>query len=140
MNEYLQILKEISKFWKNGKFDNGSVLIKKYGFENVRSAIQYCRQENLIGTHLTIFPNGEFKGKMVHCGYEKIPYYPLTQTGIDIITPGWKKSFKLIKSEFLKECVKLIVPAMYGFIIYSIGPYIWVLLDLLFFKLGVKLL
>lgn len=28
MNEYLKILREISKLWKNGKFDNGSMLIK----------------------------------------------------------------------------------------------------------------
>lgn len=140
MNEYLKILREISKLWKNGKFDNGSMLIKKYGYENVRSAIQYCRQENLIGTHLTILRDGEFKGKMVQTGYEKIPYYPLTQSGIDIITPEWEKNFKLVKSEFLKECVKLIVPAMYGFIIYSIGPYIWVLLDLFFLNWGIKLL
>lgn len=32
MNEYLQILKEISQLWKNGKFDNGAVLIKKIWF------------------------------------------------------------------------------------------------------------
>lgn len=47
------------------------------------------------------------KEKWYNVVMKKIPYYPLTQSGIDIITPEWEKNFKLVKSEFFKRMCEI---------------------------------
>lgn len=123
MREELEILKKVCKLWPNN-LDGGLPIIQKYGFEKVKSATVYAFKAGYLLTPIVLWSDGKLKGRMRECGFDPIPCFPLSLSGVDVLTPIWKKKLNIAIDECSKKGGPIIVSGIITFILILLKIYI----------------